>query len=350
MNRKNLLAPLLLLFASAVIISGCEKDESETNYLLGTLSFDLPAYTFPGDTYLVEATGITSPGEDSVTYSFIGPHFVPDSIVGRTAYIAVPDSLGTFTLTLTAAAEGYASTAISRTTTVIHRHFITMVRGIEISADSITDPRDGKVYYYKRFGNLDWFTQNLNWEEFGLAYLNTPALGYMMGNLYTWNQAISGLESPVTVPEVTDGPGQGPQGVCPPGWSIPTAWDWADLASAFSPTPMGFLDPWNGLGQVFAADASINQSKVWKYHPDNEKTNTTGWNALHAGYAILEGEAFSGFGQTSFWWAACADGNQGYYRLIHYAIDRFSCATADKSAVYASVRCVRIPEDVKQSD
>ena len=63
MNRKNLLAPLLLLFASAVIISGCEKDESETNYLLGTLSFDLPAYTFPGDTYLVEATGITSPGK-----------------------------------------------------------------------------------------------------------------------------------------------------------------------------------------------------------------------------------------------------------------------------------------------
>jgi hypothetical protein len=31
--------------------------------------------------------------------------------------------------------------------------------------------------------------------------------------------------------------------------------------------------------------------------------------------------------------------------LIHYAVDRFSCATADKSAVYASVRCVRISQE-----
>jgi uncharacterized protein (TIGR02145 family) len=170
----------------------------------------------------------------------------------------------------------------------------------------------------------------------------------MMGRLYTWNQAISGQEPPVEIPQISVGLGEGPQGVCPPGWSIPTAEDWADLASAFSETPVGFFDPWNGLGRQFAADAKINEKKLWEYHPDNEKTNTTGWNALPAGYAILGGETFSGFGQTSFWWAACANGNQGYYRLIHYAIDRFSCAAADKTAVYASVRCVRKPKEIPQ--
>lgn len=345
MIRKSTLFPVLVFLVFAILLTGCKKDDPETLYMSGSLTFDLPEYCFRGETFLVEASGITSPKGDSVAFTFEGDHFTPDSIAAATAEIKVPDSLGTYTLTLTARAEGYANSVTSRKTTVIHNIFSVMAEGFKPSSDSITDPRDGHVYYYKRFGNLDWFIQNLNWNQVGLTYDNVPALGNMLGGLYTWNQAMSGENAPVNPPVPTSGLGAGPQGVCPPGWRMPTAEDWADLASSVTGTSMGFLDPWNGLGEKLAVDAKVNGSKLWKYHPDNEKTNTVGWNAFPAGYAVLSGESFSGKGQTSFWWSAAADGSQGYYRLIHYAVDRFSCATADKSAVYASVRCVRLAHD-----
>ncbi|HHV04531.1 MAG: FISUMP domain-containing protein [Bacteroidales bacterium] len=336
--------------ASLVLVTGCNKDEPDPLHMLGALKFDIPSYSYPGETFLVEATGITRPEGDSVIYTFQGKHFTPDSIVAKSVQITVPDSLGTFTLTLTASAEGYTKSMTSRTTTVIHRFFTVIVEGFQPTNDSITDPRDNKVYYYKRYGNLDWFIQNLNWNGAGLTYSNVLALGTILGGLYTWDQAISGEDTPMAPAGQFNGLGAGPRGVCPPGWTIPTAEDWADLATTVSGTPMGFLDPWNGLGEVFAVDAKVNGNKLWKYHPDNEKTNIIGWNALPAGYAILSGETFSGYGQTSFWWSASSDGNKGYYRLIHYAVDRFSCASADKSAVYASVRCVRKAEDSSQNE
>jgi len=350
MVRKSSISPFFFFVAFLVLMQGCKKEDPETLYMSGTLTFDLPRYSYPGETFLLEASGITSPRPDSVTYTFQGAHFIPDSVVANSVQITVPDSLGSFTLSLTAAAEGYAKSVTSRTTTVIHRIFSVMIEGFQATPDSIADPRDGRVYYYKRYGDLEWFVQNLNFSGAGITYSNTPALGNMMGGLYTWNQAVSGEDAPAHPPHSSEGAGAGPQGVCPPGWTIPTADDWAHLASSVQGTAMGFLDPWDGLGEVFSVDAKVNGQKLWKYHPDNEKTNTTGWNALPAGYAVLGGESFSGNGQTSFWWSSTADGNQGYYRLIHYAVNRFSCATADKSAVYASVRCVRKVNDNPLAD
>ncbi|HPW78257.1 MAG: hypothetical protein BWX62_00822 [Bacteroidetes bacterium ADurb.Bin037] len=350
MVRNSRFLFFLFFFTVLVLVTGCKKDDPDPLYMLGALKFDLPSYSYPGETFLIEAGGITKPSEDSVTYIFQGKHFTPDSIAAKSFMITVPDSLGTFTLTLTASAEGYAKSTTSRTTTVIHRFFTVMMEGFQPSTDSISDPRDDKVYYYKRYGNLDWFIQNLNWDGAGVTYSNILAFGTIMGRLYTWDQAISGEDIPMMPGGPFIGLGEGPRGVCPPGWTIPTAEDWADLATAVSGTPMGFLDTWNGLGEIFAVDVKVNGKKLWKYHPDNEKTNTTGWNAVPAGYAILSGEIFSGYGQTSFWWSASTDGDKGYYRLIHYAVDRFSCALADKSAVYASVRCVRKAGDNSQNE
>jgi len=347
-SKKSKLFFLLLSVSIFTLAGGCKKEEADPLYLSGALTFNLPSYAFPGDTIRVEASGITRPQGDSVVYTFKGKHFTPDSVVAQSVLFTMPDSLGTYTLTLTASAEGYTKSVTNRSTTIINRIFSVMVEGFIPSGDSITDPRDNKVYYYKRYGNLDWFIQNLNWNGAGLTYSDTPALGHMLGGLYTWNQAISGENAPPSPPQPASGHGAGPRGVCPEGWTIPTAEDWAGLASAVSGKPVGFLDPWNGLGEVFSVDAKINGNKLWKYHPDNEKTNISGWNALPAGYALLSGGTFSGIGQTSFWWASCADGNQGYYRLIHYAVDRFSCATTDKSSVYASVRCVRKADNNSQ--
>nr|HPJ55844.1 FISUMP domain-containing protein [Bacteroidales bacterium] len=249
MIRKSTLFPVLVFLVFAILLTGCKKDDPETLYMSGSLTFDLPEYCFRGETFLVEASGITSPKGDSVSFTFEGDHFTPDSIEAATAEIKVPDSLGTYTLTLTARAEGYANSVTSRKTTVIHNVFSVMAEGFKPSSDSITDPRDGHVYYYKRFGNLDWFIQNLNWNQVGLTYNNVPVLGNMLGGLYTWNQAMSGENAPVNPPVPASGLGAGPQGVCPPGWRIPTAEDWADLASSVTGTSMGFLDPWNGLGE-----------------------------------------------------------------------------------------------------
>ncbi len=98
----------------------------------GSLTFDLPEYCFRGETFLVEASGITSPKGDSVSFTFEGDHFTPDSIEAATAEIKVPDSLGTYTLTLTARAEGYANSVTSRKTTVIHNVFSVMQKGLNL--------------------------------------------------------------------------------------------------------------------------------------------------------------------------------------------------------------------------
>ncbi|MDD4827801.1 MAG: fibrobacter succinogenes major paralogous domain-containing protein [Bacteroidales bacterium] len=342
MNKKSLLPYLFIFGLFLLVFAGCkDDDEDDTLYMSGTLSFNLPNYAFPGDSFLVEASGITAPQGDSVVYTFKGEYFTPDSVVAKSFQVKVPETTGSYSMTLLATAEGYSSSSNTRTLKVIPEEFLAMVQGFDVPDDSIADPRDNKIYYYRSYGNLDWFVQNLDWRGAGITYSNEEALGYMTGSLYTWNQALTGEDAPSSIPAPVYGLGQGPRGVCPPGWHVPTPEDWADLASAVSGTHQVFLDPWSGLAEGFSLDATVNGNKIWKYHPDNEKTNTTGWNALPAGYASMSGTDFEGFGQTAFWWSTGADGSQGYYRFIHYAIDRFSYASTDKSAVYASVRCVR---------
>lgn len=341
MKKTHIFNCFFALLLGTLLFVSCKEEEEDSKYVTGTLTFDLPAYTFRNTTYTVTASGITKPAADSVTYTFKGTYFTPDSIVGQTCQITTPDSLGYFALTLAASAPDYTKSSTVMYTTVLNTTFAEIVENFNAPETSITDPRDGQLYYYRTYGRLDWFVQNLHWTGAGLVYGNADALGYMLGSLYTWEQAMTGLDQPATTPEMASGLASGPQGVCPPGWSVPTAEDWADLAKVVSGKELPFLSAWDDVAEGLCLDATFGGSKLWKYHPYNEKTNTQGWSAIPAGYAISSGHTFTGINETAFWWSSYFDQSQGCYRYIHYANGQFPCAFADTQAVYASVRCVR---------
>lgn len=350
MLTKRILKLLIVAGVVCLGFTSCKDDEEESRYVSGTLSFDLPIYAFPGESFDVEASGIVSPKGDSVSYQFVGKAFDPDTLVAASGRITVPYTCGTYTLTLYAKAVGYLGTSTSRSVTVIPASYKEAVDGFVVPEHSFTDERDNKVYYYKTYGPLDWFVQNLNYCEVGTSYLGESAQGFLYGSLYSWAQAVTGEQNPGELPEVTDGLGAGPQGVCPQGWSVPTLEDWAQLATSLSGTPVTFFDAWDNLASSVCVDAKVNGAKMWKFHPDNTKTNTSGWNALPAGYGSMAGDFFTGQKLTSFWWTSRTEASQGkaYYRYVHYAQGGFPFAQTDKYNVYASVRCVRLSAEATQ--
>ena len=117
---------------------------------------------------------------------------------------------------------------------------------------SMTDYRDNTVYKAAMFGGRCWMTQNLRYggsiaestsqtdncivEKYCLT---TDPNCTTYGGLYQWDELIQY--------GVTSGPAY--QGVCPPGWHIPTQTEWQDLIDAVSG-----MNPGDGLAGSFLID------------------------------------------------------------------------------------------------
>lgn len=209
-----------------------------------------------------------------------------------------------------------------------------MVKG----TDSIIDSRDGNKYYYRKIGKLHWLTTNLRWAGAGKPYDSASALNQVFGTLYSWAEATGGVAG--------SGLAKGPKGVCPQGWSIPTREDWENLGSTISGAPVSFDGNWVGIGDKAAANASLNKKSLWKYSPNNLKSNTFGWNAIPGGNSSNYFKSFANLNLFGFWWSASEkDINNGEYRFIHFDSADFPYNYAGKSFFTASVRCVKYAGD-----
>ncbi len=302
--------------------------------MVGSASFVMPLYLLKSQNFELTATGVSYPTE-GLSYSWKAEGFTPEEITGKSVTLQAPATLGSYTITLTISHPDYNQTAGNRSTQVIDPNDPLSFSGVVNGSSSIVDSRDGRKYYYKKIGNLDWFTSNLAWEGAGKYYGTAAALNEITGALYSWDEATSGVSS--------TGLGGGVQGICPEGWSIPTREDWEDFATAINGSPLPFYNSWEGLGEMVSANASLNGNNLWKYSPNNEKSNPVEWNALPGGSSTNGFKSFSNFGLFGFWWSGTEkNSTEGEYRYIHFDNSNFSHSYGGKSFVAASVRCVRL--------
>lgn len=96
----------------------------------------------------------------------------------------------------------------------------------------MTDERDGQAYKIVKIGHLWWFAQNLNYETVNShCYNDSAEYCAKYGRLYKWAAAVGKSEDEcgyrhecnLTLPV---------QGACPPGWRVPSNYDWNDLFEA----------------------------------------------------------------------------------------------------------------------
>ncbi len=335
-----------VVLAFVLVVFSCKKDDSTTysNSMSGSVEYMLPEYTVPGQLVSLHASGILAPQD--VTWYWCSEKLgisENDTVDGPDVSFITPDSLGKYSIAAYAKKTGYYTTSSTKYTNVMDPKIGgESIAGILEGDGKFTDGRDSLVYYYKRYGRLDWMTQNLRYAGAGASYQFSDSVTTLFGRLYSWNEA--------TLGEVGSGLGKGPRGICPEGWSVPTCEDWCDFANAVKPASVTdsliFDDAWAGLAPDISSVLYINGVKFWDYCPDNIQTNTHRWNAIPAGRSFNVHSSFDQLKYYGFWWVSALsdDDLRGFFRYLYFDTPDFPVSAADRSNIGMSLRCVRLAE------
>ncbi len=186
---------------------------------------------------------------------------------------------------------------------------------------TFTDPRDGQTYKWVKIGNQVWMAENLNYKTknswcYDYALANC---GYY-GRLYERVTIMSGAYSSDEVPS-------GVQGICPPGWHIPSITEWDILVHYL------------GGSDIAGGKMKENGTTHWN-RPNTGAANKSGFTALPSGYRDYSG-SFVNMGSYCTWWSATANGSTRAWHLsLDYDGGKVGRYYIDKEYGF-SVRCVR---------
>jgi len=222
---------------------------------------------------------------------------------------------------------GTASTALSISVTINNDSTLTAnFEDLTIWQGSFTDSRDDQIYRTVTIGTQTWMVENLNFAGhlFGESwcYNNQPDSCAVYGRLYNWTAAMEGATSSSANPSRI-------QGVCPPGWHLPSGAEWGVLVTF--------------AGGVSIAGSRLKSETGWTASPSISSTNDLGFSALPGGTATASGGAFSGAGNTGRWWTATETGAGGAFSYLMYNHSNSAESnnnTSNKGNGH-SVRCVK---------
>lgn len=348
---KHLLFAGLILGMSLAAYS-CKKNDDDitTNkFLSGSLSTGVPAYAFVGEELVMHCRGLAKEdGDTLITYTWkisvddindtLRLETDPASVLPIKRYI-VPDTLGTFKVTVQASANDYNSTSSTSNVVFLDN---TMdgrgsITGFVISPDKdqyIEDPRDHTKYLCHKTENRIWMRQNMAYEgddpqkKTGVAYNQEPRLSKTFGRYYTWEEAIA---------------------VCPPGWRLPSEKDWVELASSVQPSAKERQN-FYGVAGDFLGNVKFNGERMWEYWP-NEITITDklGFSALPCGIDNLTGEkhSFGNFGDYAAFWTADKVENapEAVFRYMHSKSKDVFVEFGSTTRLMLNVRCIKDLEE-----
>lgn len=345
MDRKCL---KILVFAVALVFSvvSCkqEDEDDELEYMAGELTYDIPSYAVVGQEVTSYVTGITTPSSPS--YFWVSQDIdidETDTVYSQSIRFTLPSTPGQYYITVYARADGYYSSSSISGIQVIEAD-MNKIEGWDRGTSMVTDSRDGEQYWTKVIGSLEWFLQDLRYDGtesggdvLGRPYDNSDGLDNIFGRLYSWNDATGGKSA--------HGLGQGPQGACPEGWSVPTSEDWEDLAEAVSGNALDFESNWPELGITLSAPITIDGTAMWPYSPDNAHTNDFSWNGFPNGNSRDNYGEYENIAVYGMWWSSSEmENGMAPYRYIYYNSGDFNVYYSDKKSYGVSVRCVRLAQ------
>ena len=323
-----------VLLAAVILCAGmvsCKKDKSsdeDYEYLTGTMSFSIPTYVMPGQTFHLVPSTLTK-SDDGVPgiYWMLSTDSIRDTTrvengVGDGSYdLEIPDNQTKLTVTCTAFASGYYTS--SKAVTLVIVKGADSITGLDLPEDvaTLSDSRDGRTYPYVGIGSLEWMARNLAYGS-GKPYFNAEAMQDVFGMYYTWDEAAA---------------------ACPEGWRLPTSADWDDLAIAHGCKDV--TSTYAGVAGDMMADAYMNETKMWEFWPDVTIANTHKFCVIPAGYALETGDGATFAGSADyavFWTAEEVDGGEmAWCRQFHVQSPDVFKAKLYKDSFRASVRCVR---------
>jgi len=169
---------------------------------------------------------------------------------------------------------------------------------------------EGQVYNTIQVFSQCWLKENLNVGEMidgsmeqsnngtieKYCYKNEPDSCAKYGGFYQWNEMMQYNTQ------------QGTQGICPPGWHLPTDEEWKVLEGAVD-SQYGIGDPeWDLYGEYRGYDAGTNLKTTSGWYAYGNGTDLFGFAGLPGGYRFSIG-GFSGVGYYGEWWTSSEIGS-----------------------------------------
>jgi len=175
---------------------------------------------------------------------------------------------------------------------------------------SFTDNRDGRTYKTVSYedpllgAKLTIMAENLDYKITGsYAYNNNEQYRKNLGLLYTWEAAKKG---------------------CPSGWHLPSDSEWSRLIAL--------------IGNEGTAGEAMKSTKGWVENGNG--TNSSGFNAMPAGYRNTDG-TFRGIGKGGYFWSSTEKSEDSAWRRILFYGNSGVYRYDNNDSSGSSVRCLR---------
>ena len=202
----------------------------------------------------------------------------------------------------------------------------------------LCDSRDSKVYRHAVFTSPEvsmvfWMAENLNYEVAGRSRCFNDSTKYCdkYGQLYTWATAVGKSESECGYEHVCNLPDKTIQGVCPPGWHLPSKKEWEDL--------------FESVGGLENAGKALKSKTEWlasQYDgSDGNGDDTFLFTAYPAGKCNSSDVCYKLGEQAPFWTTEEDAANGSLYAGFYNHSDYGNVSDPAMKDDYLAVRCVQ---------
>jgi uncharacterized protein (TIGR02145 family) len=166
----------------------------------------------------------------------------------------------------------------------------TATKTITVVWPSITDPRDGNVYPYKKIGTKTWLIRDMAW----LPSVSPGSQGSRTEKLYyvEYYEGTNVAEAKQTDQYKTYGVlynGVAAKDACPAGWHAATDMEWKEMEKYLGMNDVDlevFTATWRTSGEV---GSKLKESGTTHWANPNIATNTSGFNAIPGGCRMPDG-------------------------------------------------------------